>query len=269
MSIAGKRIATLCLALFFFSAFVQKACGEGLWNESKISLDVTYASKYIGRRGVDYFGDSPAIQPNLTVSLGDTGIYSGIWAAIPIENGCRDPFGDLCADWVEYDFYGGYGKTLWKEEAFATTFDLSYAYLYYPRQARQDQHAAGLKFTHPNVLPVIGPSRPYPYWGLYYTWRVFNKGRDYQEALLGIGYDIPVFSHTASTFVDVIWGDGPGGSINSHGISRIRTGISTAFELSGFTLTPEFIYQAAKKETNPASWVESEFWFKFKVSFSQ
>ncbi|MFC1626224.1 TorF family putative porin [Pseudomonadota bacterium] len=269
MSITGSRIAKLCLALFFFSGFVQKASGEGLWSESKVSLDVTYASKYIARRGVDFFGDGPAIHPNLTVSFGETGVYTGIWAAIPVENGCRDPFGDKCADWIEYDFYAGYGQTLWKEATFATVYDLSYAYLYYPKQTRQDQHAIGLKFTHPNVLPVIGPSRPYPYWGLYYTWRVFNVGRDYREALLGIGYDIPVFSHTASTFVDAIWGDGPGGSINSQGITRVRTGISTSFELGGLTLTPALIYQAAKKETNPRSWLESELWFKLKVSFSQ
>ena len=269
MSIALNRITILFFAFFLFSGFGQEASGDNFLNESKINLDVTYASKYIGRRGVDYFGNGSAIHPNLSIDLGKTGLYIGTWAAIPIQKGCKDPFGDLCSKWVEYDTYAGYGKALWKDEIFATTFDLSYAYLYYPRQVSQDQQSIGIKFSHPNLLPVIGASRPYPFWGSYYTWRTNNIGRNYRDFLLGIGYDIPVLSHTASTFVDVVYSDGVGGSINSRGITRIRTGVSTSYKLNGITFTPALTYQSARKETNPAAWLESEFWFTLKVSLLQ
>ena len=187
----------------------------------------------------------------------------------PIEEGCREPFGSRCGDWVEYDFYTGYVRTLWKEASFATTYKLSYAYLLFPTQTRKDVHVIGVKFTNPNMLPVIGTSRPYLYWGGYYSRRVHNNGRNFKEGLLGIGYDIPFFSRTASTFVDALWGDGPGGSINSRGLTRIKIGVSTSFELGGLTLTPELLYQTAKKRSVPASWLESEFWFKVKIAFTQ
>jgi len=268
---------TMALSLFFtclmtFLATSMNAnAGEGVATfieKSRVTLDVTYASKYIGQRGVDYFGNGSAIQPSMNIDLSDTGLYMGIWGATSPEKGCTDPFGDKCEDWVEYDFYAGHSATLLEGSPFKTTYDISYVYMYYPKQAKEDLHLVGLKFTHADLLPKLGPSKPSLYWGVSYIWTAERRGRDRKEFLLGLGYDVPVATQNINIFVDGVWDTGPGGSVNKNGLTRVRTGASTKFSWEGFDFKPAIYYQSKTKTTVPKSWIESEFWFKFSVSYS-
>jgi len=261
-----------CLVSFFTTSMTVHAEEQGkvadFIEKSRVVLDVTYASKYLGRRGVDYFGNGAAIHPTAQLFLADTGLYLGISGATPFEDKCTDPFGGKCADWVEYDYFIGHSKTFLEETPLKTTYLASYMYISFPKVFRQDLQQLELKFTHTDLLPKLGPSKPSLYWGLYYTWRAQGRGLDIREFLLGLSYDLPVASKTVNLFVDGIWDSGPGGFVKEKGLTRIRTGASTNFAWEGFNFRPEIYYQSKMKRTNPESWLESEFWVRFSVSYA-
>ena len=259
-----------CLMMVLLAALatsVSAAEEEGFWKKTSIDLKLAYASKYLWR-GYDLWNDGPALQPDLYLGLGGTGIYAGIWSSYSIKSGCTDPFGDKCSDWNEHDYYFGYYNSLWNDSRFKTDYDVSYTFYSFFKLHGVDTQEIALALTHPNLLPEIGGSRPALYWTFYYGWPV-HDGIDSLWLKLGLKHEFAVWGQqNLKTLIESVWDDGAAGFQTGEGWSHVKVGAATKFEWGALGLEPALYYQWKTKDHVPSALCENEFWFMVSLSWN-
>jgi len=254
----------LLLGMLPMPSFAEE---EGFFKKTSIDVKLTYASKYLSK-GYDLWENAPAFQPDIFIDLGATGLYAGVWSSYSLENNCKDPYGDKCADWDEHDYYAGYYNSMLDSSRFKTNYDISYTYYHFFRLGTADINELFLSVNHPEFLPRLGPSRPVPYWGLYYDWPAHGAGKEAWYLKAGVNYDIPIGENKITPSVEIGWDDGGGTFDTGHGWSYWRTALAGSFSWHGLRFEPSLYYQWSMKDSAPDNLLEDEFWFKMTVAFN-
>lgn len=253
-----------CAILLGVLYFTSTPYAEDNWLQNlSLNARIDYVSKYMWR-GFDVLNGTPAIQPSLTLNLGRTGYYIGIWSSIALHK--------EWGKWNELDFYIGHYRSLWEKDWYALDIDILYTYVYYPRQDRnQDTHEIALALKFPKVIPAIGPSNLVPYSTLYYGRSVTGHADDGLWIKLGTSYELPVPAvlpwqekQTLTMYVETFYNDGAQAAEVDPGWSHLETGVTSTFKWREIGFTPGFHYQWSWKDTVNK---KNEFWFTFSVSY--
>lgn len=248
----------LIIGLFIqllFSASV-KASEE---SDLSIKLELTYATKYVSR-GYELWDGDPAIQPNIL--LHDTGLhlYGGWWASLAAKDSCIDAYGDLCANWNEYNYYAGYYGTWLKESRLQTEYDINYTYIDYYKQENYNSHEVGLYLAHPRLINDALT----PFWAAFYAWPEHGEAYGYTY-ILGIKGEATVASQPIEAEIEAINDDGGFGT--SAGMNSIKTSLVTSFFSSGFEIQPSINYQKSLKDNEHSEFIEDELWMEISFEY--
>lgn len=261
LKIIKKVIFSFILSIFYLNPTTYAA--DSWIQNLPVDAKIDYVQKYMWR-GFDALNGDPAIQPSFTLDFGRTGYYVGIWGSFALDEKWRK--------WDELDFYAGYYNSLWKKDWYALDIDISYTYVCYPRQDRnQDTHEIALALKFPNVIPPIGPSNLVPYSTFYYGRSVTGNADDGLWIKLGTYYELPVPAvlpwqekQTLTTYVETFHNDGAQAAKVDPGWSHLVTGITSTFRWRGIGFTPGIHYQWSWEDTVNK---KNEFWFTFSVSY--
>jgi len=251
------QIPLVALILFFASA---TAFGGEI-----ISLDtkVSYVSKYMWR-GFDVLDGDPAVQPEMTLGFGDTGIYMGVWASYALRSRSEWEI------WDEWDYYAGYSFGLLKGTSIELGIDMNYTYFHYPEQNKYvDSQEVALAFKMPALL-AVEETKFIPYGGIYRSFEAHHSDLQQRAWWVKLGMEVktllPVRKDQELTmYAETFHNDGAATMETDSGFSHIATGAKTSFDIAGFSLTPGINYQWTLEETvNP----ENEFWFTISIGRS-
>jgi uncharacterized protein (TIGR02001 family) len=252
-----------CLLFLCVTAccFVRTA-RAGVLEDSSLDLTVTYG-EYIWR-GFDLLpNDDPAFQPDLYLTLGNTGLYFGAWA-----NFATDKRWEI---WDEWDFYFGYTFSVGGDGRLSTELDLGYIYFHFPEQDSDvDSQEVSLGFRFPGLFRE-SPLSIVPYATVYYSFAAHENETD-QEGWwfkLGADFDIPVRlpggepDQALNCYLESFLNDGGASSQVDPGWSHTAIGVETTYTVFGIGVTPSFNYQWTWEDTVNE---EDEFWFLLKLS---
>jgi uncharacterized protein (TIGR02001 family) len=236
MGIRIFRKSLLTTILLFVASTVS--------SEAQVSSSLTCVSRYIFRGSDIIPNDRSALQPSLTLSLGESGLWLNIWSAIALVD----------TDFVELDLIVGYDESLSKDVTLSAGIGL-FTFPSYPDYPNKNS-------TSPEIyLGTTFPSLPLSprltaYYdlnlgdGLYLT---FDLERSFT---LGAQVLRPTFL-VAYTTQNESFGVDPG-------FSDVCFGLSTDFPLQRLTLTPCLNYVIVPNETVNQ---EDEIWAGLTISY--
>lgn len=213
-------------------------------SEVTIGSNVTLVSRYIWR-GFDTINDNrPALQPSLTLNLGESGLWFNLWSAIALVD----------TNYVELDFIVGYDKVLSKDITLSTGVGC-FTFPSYPNYPDKDSISPEIYLgTTFGFIPLS------PCLTAYYD---FNLGDglylslDLQKSfILGGRILCPTFLLGYTTQYGNIGVDS--------GFSDICFGLSADFLLQGLTLTPSINYVIVPNETINQ---EDEIWAGLSINY--
>lgn len=231
----------------------------------KLSVDaeVSYVSRYMFR-GFDTLDDEGAIQPSLTVNVGESGLWVNFWGSFGLDGGLafdetkREDLDEL--DWsVGYDFdivenlSASAGYTLFQfpnvgsREANINEFFLGFAYSGLPVEL-------GMNFYYDFPVETEGPGRGFLY-----------------ELTASHTVEVPclVDSSKKQPFdLEVLVGANDGVyDVDTGGfaLTHVQFGVATSIDCKYFEVVPAFYYQIS---TNKAVNDEDEAWVSVGLSKS-
>lgn len=235
---AGKKIQDKILAatvLFFIAspAFCQ----------IQISSNLTLVSRYIFR-GSDIIRDNrPAVQPSVTLNLGESGVWFNAWSAVALVD----------TDFVEVDLIVGYDKVLSKDITLSTGIGL-FTFPSYPNYPDKNSSSpeiySGATFSSVPLSPRLTA---------YYDFNLgdgFYLTLDLQKSFYLGGQALRPTFLLGYTNQNKKFGVDPG-------LSDICFGLSTDFFLKGLTLAPSLNYVIVPNETVNE---ENEIWVGLSIN---
>ena len=245
--------------LFFFSFILLSEIQAGEF----ISVDakVSYVSKYMWR-GFDLLKGDPAIQPEMTLNLGESGFYLGVWTSFGTEH--------EWSIWDEWDYYGGYATSFFKGQPFELGVDTSYTYFHYPNLNKYtDSQEVAMAFKLPSLL-AIDKTKLIPYWSVYRSFEAHKNPVNQRGwwVKLGMEADQPIEfqkDQILTLYTETFWNDGAGSMNADKGFSHLAMGAKTSFDIYGFSLTPGLNYQWSWEDTVDR---ENEFWYTLSLGKS-
>jgi hypothetical protein len=228
-----------------------------------VTLDTTYASKYIWR-GFDLFDDKSAFQPSIDVDLFGSGFSFNLWSAQPTTGGN--------VNGEEWDYTMTYANSFFDGERYKTDYSVSYVYYNFPDNPQNvgDAQEVNAVFSWPDLCPM----GVVPHYALIRMWP--SKGGGPAADLggfihvFGFGYDfdVPGLPDQSMTFTwDMTYNDGTGlgdGSVD-HDWSHMVWGLSTAVDFGPGKFTPALYWQ---KSMDSSVNTEDEFWTTLSYSIS-
>ncbi|MBF0171607.1 MAG: hypothetical protein HQK87_11085 [Nitrospinae bacterium] len=239
------------------------ARGEG---EPSVTLTVkaTVASKYVWR-GYDLWNDSPAFQPDLSLDLFGRG-YVGFWSAYAVADGCRDPYGDLCADWDEHDYYAGTYGTVGEGTPLRADYDVSYTWYQFFRLSDKDAQEVAVQMVHPDLLAFVGPGAPALYWSYHYGWPKDRGGEPNQWFKIGLRSTVVAGWADLTLHAETFWDDGAGSFASPAGWSHVRIGAALGVTVGKLKGELRGYYQQRLKESPQPGLLESEPWVELTLA---
>lgn len=211
-----------------------------------VTLDVTYASKYISKGG-RYFGSKSAICETLDIDLYDTGF------GLLVHNRMANAGGFENKQKFKYGVY--YHNSIFDDEVYKTRYKFTWHYEHYYEEPRNKSNKGEctFEFDWPELLPGgLVPD--------YTVWYAYPAGSHYDNRnsagwlhRFGLGYDLSVpeladrvFHLSASAW----YRDGRGGPAKDRDWSHATFGISTKFRLTeNMSFLPALYYQSSWEDT--------------------
>ncbi len=252
---------SILLISFLVSIFISFSINADIISDSSLDISTTYVQNYMWR-GFDLLpNNDPAIQPDVYFSLGNTGVYLGIWGSF-----APDSKWDI---WDEWDFYGGYNFTVAENSKYELNIDAGYTYFHFPNQNKDiDSQQISLAFQLTNLLEIFS-NKLEPYLTMYYGFAAHSHADDSkQEAFwvkLGAAYSVPVKEQDVNFYLETYYNDGAGTAEVESGISHIACGIDTVFQIAKLSIQPRLNYQWTLEDTVND---EDEVWVEVKASIS-
>ena len=209
------------LILLFLSPVARSEIG--------LQADATLVSRYIWRGFDTITDDRPAIQPSVTLTFGQSGVWLNLWSAVALAD----------TDFVELDLIAGYDKVLSDKIALSAGL----GYFTFPSMP----HYPDKNSTSPEVYAgITASSLPLmPSFTLYYD---FNVG-DGLYATLSLSRDVPVKSKTIHISALVGYTRQYQDFGVDPGFSDICLGVSTDIPLKRLNLTPSLNYVIVPNDT--------------------
>ena len=207
--------------------------------------DATFVSRYIWRGFDTIADDRPAIQPSVTFTFGQSGVWLNLWSAVALAD----------TDFVELDLIAGYDRVLSDK----INLSAGLGYFTFPRMP----HYPDKNSTSPEVYTgITAGSLPLsPSVTLYYD---FNVG-DGLYATLSLSRDVPVKSKTIHISVLAGYTRQYQDFDVDPGFSDICLGVSTDIPLGRINLSPSLNYVIVPNDTINH---EDEFWAGLMISWS-
>lgn len=238
MRIFKKTVRSVCMGLILLAFSPQAFGGIGL------QTDVTLVSRYIWRGFDTIVDDKPAIQPSLTISFGNSGLWLNLWSASALAD----------TDFVELDLIAGYDRQIFR----SLTISLGAGYFTFPSMPNYPDRNS----TTPEAYAGIA-ARSFPFSPALTLYYDFNLG-DGLYATLSLERDLRLKGRIVHSSVLL-------GYTNQYqdlgvdpDLSDICLGISTDFEWMLLTFTPSINYVFVPNNTINQ---EDEFWMGFSVGW--
>lgn len=233
-----KIIRSVSIGLILFAISSSAFGGIGL------QTDVTLVSRYIWRGFDTIIDDQPAIQPSLTISFGNSGLWLNLWSASALAD----------TDFVELDLIAGYDRQMFR----FLSLSMGAGYFTFPSLPDYpDQNS-----TTPEAYAGIS-ARSFPFSPALTLYYDFNLG-DGLYATLSLEHDLRLKGRMVHSSALL-------GYTNQYqdlgvdpDLSDICLGISTDFRLMLLTLTPSINYVFVPNKTINH---EDEFWMGFSVGW--
>ena len=223
--------------------------------ELGVTLDTTYASKYMWH-GFNFYGhNNAAIQPSVDLDLWGTGFGMTVWGSWATRAGLRNL--------EEFNYILYYGDRLFEDARHATDVTVSWLYYdYYDSASRtSDLQEMMAQLSWPELCPAgfvpsytvgnLWPSRSgAPALKNVGGWvHVLGVGRDL--TLPGLFPDTP--EQVVSLMADLTYNDGYGAATADHDWSHATVGASTSFNImENLDFTPGVYYQISMDDSvNP------------------
>jgi hypothetical protein len=232
-----------------------------------VTLDVTYASRYIWRGFDVYANNHSAIQPRLTIDWMGSGFGTTVFYSRANGSGFEEK--------QEYDYSMFYTGHLAQEEVYATNYTIGWTYYQYPELNRKSNaQEAFLTISMPRILPghIVPSYTVVKMWPAVSHSDVADNYDDSGWAhIVGLGYDlrgvIPNMPDQAIHLsADAVYNDGVGPHANvAHDWSDAVFGISSGFAVTDkLTVTPGFYYQSSWEDTVDTS---DEYWATVNAAY--
>jgi len=213
-----------------------------------VTLDFTYVSKWLSK-GVEAYGSQGGLFKTLDIDIYGTGFG--------IKTTHRNATGSGFVDSQRFDFRPYYKNTAFEGETYATIYNISVGYEYYPGLARNRSNTTFewiFSFSWPNILP----GKLVPGYKAHYE---YGAGRSYKNQsganipsgwvhrfLLGYDLDTEQLPNPLHLSSEVAYTDGLGGA--SHDWSYITFGLSTVFEMTeNLSFVPGFYHQISMDDS--------------------
>lgn len=238
------------------AAFAQEE--EKPWS---VTLDATYATKYIWR-GFDVYDGDGAFQPSLDVSLYGFGL--NVWGSFATNAGHEDL--------DEVDFTAYWNHSFFSDRPYALDFYLNYIYYDFPNVDSEpaDTQEVGGGIALPNIL-AFGSVSLTPSYYLGYLWKAHSGGpEDGYFHVLGLSADmelaaiIPGSDGTGvSLYGDLTYNSGAFGV--ESGFSHATIGVSANVDFAGLYISPSANYQFSMEDTVND---ENDAWFTISIGLT-
>jgi hypothetical protein len=212
----------------------------GQEKELGVTLDVQYHSKWLSK-GAEGYGQQGALFKTLDLDL----YGSGFGVKITHRNSTSSGY----VDKERFDFRPYYKNKLFEEQPYATNYNISVGYEYYPGLARHKANTTlewVLALSWPNLLQC----GLVPRYTAHYEYPVSGGDRyNYITGWVhrfGLGYDIQV-DHLPKPIhfsTELAYTDGLGGA--AHDWSYFNVGLSTGFDINeNLTFSPGIYHQVS------------------------
>ncbi len=261
-----KKLVLLMAVLLLLSVGIVQAQMPAE-DEMGVTLDVTYASKYLFR-GIDIYDDVSAWQPSIMMDLWDTGFYSKVWMSYPGSGGDTDNYTTTIVDGsdvgrsrvnaTEYRYIGGYKTVLFEGQNCKTNVDISYTYYDFIDEPGDDADSMeiGAMFSMPHIIG--GGIVPH-----FYSGRIWQAASDSGLPdvvggpfggwvhLMGFNYNFEMENQGCTlpmTFTsNLVYNDGYYGV--DHDWSHATFGLATKMDVAGFDLKPGLYFQKSMEDS--------------------
>ena len=229
--------------------------------ELGVTLDLTYLSKWLSK-GAEAYGQQGALFKTIDIDLYGTGFG--------VEVIHRNATSRGYVDKERFDFRPYYKNQLFKGEPYATNYNISVGYEYYPGLARNKANTTYewiFAFAWPNIMPKgFTPS--------YIAHYEYPAGSNYRYNYItgwvhrfGLSYElsVPELPQQLRLSSEVAYTDGLGGA--AHDWSYATFGLSTAFKISENLSFLPGIYQQISMDDSvndeDETWVNLSLKYKF------
>jgi len=214
-----------------------------------VTLDLTYMSKWL-TKGFYGYGQHGALFKTIDLDLYGTGFGVKVTHRNALSSGYVDA--------QRFDYRPYYKSTLFEDETYATSYNLSVGYEHYTGLAHNVANTTYewvFALSWPNIIPEgIVPK--------YIAHYEYPAGSGYTHSdvtgwvhRFGLGYDLDVTELPAPLNIsgEVAYHDGLGGKTTDHDWSYAAFGFSTKFSLTdNLTFVPGIYYQITMdKSINP------------------
>ena len=234
-----KKISIITLAILLSSAV---AVAQEQQRDLKVTLDVTYLSKYIDKGG-RYFGNQSAFAELLDINLYDTGF------GLLVQH--RSAASDGYENKKKFKYGAYWRSSFFDDQSYKTTCKVTWYYHNYIDEPRDkgNKNEWILDVAWPKILP--GGFVP-----KYTTWYMYPGGSGWQNRncsgwlhRIELGYDlnIPEISEQPLHLSAAAWyRDGMGGGTKDHDWSQATFGVSTNYKLAeNLSFIPALYYQSS------------------------
>ncbi len=235
-----KKGILLIAVMWLSSAAIARAEED----ELGVTLDVTYMSKYLSK-GAEGYGQQGALFKTIDLDLYGTGF------GVKVTH--RNATGGGYVDKQRFDFRPYYKSQLFKNEPYATNYNISCGYEYYPGLARNKANTTYewiFAFAWPNIMP----KRFTPSYIAHYE---YPAGSNYKYHNItgwvhrfGLSYDldVPELPQALRLSSEVAYTDGLGGA--AHDWSYATFGLSTGFKISdSLSFVPGIYHQISMDDS--------------------
>jgi hypothetical protein len=228
-----KRILLVVAVLVALPSFAQAEEGK-----LGVTFDLTYLSKWLSK-GAEAYGQQGALFKTIDVDLYGTGFGVKVIHRNATSSGYVDK--------QRFDFRPYYKSRIFEGEPYATNYNISVGYEYYPGLAKHKASTTYewiFAFAWLNILPKnFVPS--------YIAHYEYPAGSDFRHHNItgwvhrfGLSYDldVPELPQTLRLSSEVAYTDGLGGA--SHDWSYATFGLSTGFDITdNLSFLPGIYYQ--------------------------
>jgi len=238
-----KEVVVLLLLVLLTTTGMVRAEEE---KELGITLDITYASKYMSKGG-RFFGSKSAIYETLDFDLYQTGF------GLTVHNRRANSSGYENKERNNYGIY--YKNSFFDDESYKTNYKVTWEYHHYVDEPRtkSNKNEWNFDFSWPEILPAgLVPQ--------YTTWYEYPGGSGYDNRDItgwshrfGLNYPLAMPELTDQVFnlcAYVWYRDGVGGATKDHDWSHATFGISTQYKISeNLSFVPAIYYQSSWEDT--------------------
>jgi hypothetical protein len=235
------RNGILLIIVILLSAAGLSQAEEG---KLGVSLDLTYMSKWMSK-GAEAYGQQGALFQTIDVDLYGTGF------GVKVTH--RNATASGYVDKQRFDFRPYYKNQFFEGEPYATNYNLSVGYEYYPGLARDKANTTYewiFAFSWPDIMPKgFTPS--------YIAHYEYPAGRDYKyhnitgwvhRFILSYDLGVPELPQPLRLSSEVAYTDGLGGA--SHDWSYATFGLSTGLKISdNLSFVPGVYYQISMDDS--------------------